>query len=81
MFACTCALCVHAANETYSVWNGSTLETVDLSSAVVDISSADQLAWIAVQNNDFANITFRLTRNIDLDGNRWTPIGSAAKPF
>lgn len=81
MFACTCALCVHAANETYSVWDGSTLETVDLSSAVVDISSADQLAWIAVQNNDFANITFRLTRNIDLDGNRWTPIGSAAKPF
>ena len=33
------------------------------------------------QYYDFAGKTFRLTRDIDLGGNEWTPIGSAEHPF
>ncbi len=54
--------------------------------AVVSISSAEELVWLAAAVNGsytgngvtdpkFENYTFKLTANIDLKGRLWTPIG------
>ena len=50
------------------------------------ISTADQLATLAVQVQDpavdgFEGQVFVLTADIDLTGRTWTPIGTAATPF
>ena len=53
---------------------------------IYTISTAEQLFWLAevgIRNNDYnnSNVTFRLTRNIDLSGYRFTGIGTEAYPF
>ena len=48
---------------------------------VYEVTYASQLAWIADQNDDFEGKTIVLTRNFDLNGKVWKPIGNAAKPF
>lgn len=76
-----CALPALAANELYDVWDGVTLTPVDVSGSIVTITTASELAWLAAQDADYAGKTVALTVNIDLDGKRWTPIGSATTPF
>ncbi len=76
-----CPESVFALGETYSVWDGVTLEPADVSGNTVTIRSAGELAWLAAQDNDYAGMTVVLTSHIDIDGQRWTPIGSAATPF
>ncbi|MBR0335469.1 MAG: hypothetical protein IIX34_01260, partial [Alistipes sp.] len=57
------------------------------------VDSASDLAWLAgivngtlpesrtVTQDDFAGKTFVLTKDIDLNGKEWTPIGTSANPF
>ena len=48
-----------------------------------NVGSADELAVIAAQSasTTFEGETFVLTADIDLEGQDWTPIGTAAYPF
>ena len=62
---------------------------------IYEIEVASELAWLAgavngtlddeytrsVAANDFAGKTFRLTKDVDLGGKEWTPIGSTGKIF
>lgn len=85
-YLCGCLLWAHsigvqAANETYSAWDGSTQTSITPSSKVYTVQSAAELAWIAAQDNTFAGDTIVLDAHIDLQGKKWTPIGSSAKPF
>lgn len=82
-----CVVPLRAANETYSVWDGTTAP-VTPEGKTYHIKSAAQLAWIAEQNDakdGFKGCTVILDENIDLNGSDrrlvWTPIGSAAHPF
>jgi hypothetical protein len=49
------------------------------------ISNATQLAFIALQTNKgekkYSQAFYKLTRDIDLSGHYWTPIGTSAKHF
>ena len=80
-------LCCLAAPLTAAPWNGSTT-AVTPTGTVYEISTAEQLAWIAQesQTNDFLGYTVRLTADIDLGGaeevaQKWQPIGSNTAPF
>ena len=62
---------------------------------IYEIEIASELAWLAgavngtldddytrsVAANDFAGKTFRLTKDVDLGGKEWTPIGSSSHIF
>ena len=80
MFACVYSLALRAANEVYDVWDGTT-KTAVVGTTVYTITSADELAWLADQDQDFLGITIELQANIDLNGQVWKPIGTATKPF
>ena len=65
-------------------WNGETATAAELAAAtddtnkVVTVESGKLLAALveAVNNgNDYAGYTIKLTKNLDLNGNEWTPIG------
>ena len=65
-------------------WNGETATAAELAVAtddtnkVVTVESGKLLAALveAVNNgNDYAGYTIKLTKNLDLNGNEWTPIG------
>lgn len=47
------------------------------------ISTAQALRWVATQVNSGAleKLNFRLTQDIDLSGENWTPIGNDTHPF
>ena len=49
------------------------------------IATGEQLAWLAAKTNDGTLTTtlkfFKLTANIDLGNNAWTPIGTTSHPF
>ena len=79
---CVCSFGAYAANETYSVWNGTDATPMVLSDAI-EVHSAADLAGIAALSatEDFAGKTITLHANIDLNGQAWTPIGSSSKPF
>ncbi len=64
-------------------WDGTIDNTLDLTTATIDINTSAQLARVAqaAQTDDFAGKTLRLTDDLDLDNRAWTPIGSQAKPF
>ena len=66
-------------------WNGDIATADELAAAtddtnkVVTVESGKLLAALveAVNNgNDYAGYTIRLTKNLDLNGNEWTPIGT-----
>ena len=66
-------------------WNGDIATAAELAAAtedtnkVVTIDSGKLLAALveAVNNGDgYADYTIKLTKNIDLNGNKWTPIGT-----
>ena len=80
MFACVYSLALRAASEVYDVWDGTT-KTAVVGTTVYTITSADELAWLANQDQDFLGITIELQANIDLNGQVWKPIGTATKPF
>ncbi len=70
-------------NSTYSkVINGYTFENL---TNVVEISDAEQLAQLAYNVNTKTNYSdsyiYILTKNIDLSGKLWTPIGTYSNPF
>ena len=74
------ALVAQAANEIYSQWDASLQPVVPVGN-VYTVTTAAELAWIAAQNTSFAGKTIELNAHIDLQGKRWTPIGSSAMPF
>ena len=74
-------------NADYSadVWDGSIATTVELAAAtdepnkVVTVDSGKLLAALAKAVNggtDYSDYTIKLTKNLDLNGNEWTPIGT-----
>ena len=61
-------------------WDGETKTAVEPNAeGIYEISSASQLAWVAQQVNDGANNfdgkTLKLMEDINLGGQKWTPIG------
>ena len=81
ILACACPLGAYASGEVYSVWDGTAKTAVTPISDVYTINTADELAWIASQNDDYAGKTITLAANIDLNNKVWPSIGTAAKPF
>ena len=75
------------------VWDGSEISKPSVSEEddnIYEITYASELAWLAaavngtlpatkstVSADSFAGKTFRLTQDVDLGGNEWTPIGKA----
>ena len=73
------------------VWDGSEISKPSVSEEddnIYEITYASELAWLAaavngtlpatkstVSADSFAGKTFRLTQDVDLGGNEWTPIG------
>lgn len=68
-----------------AAWDGESLEAVTPNSeGVYEISSGAELAWFAKQVNEGTDKDYdaRLTGDIDLGGEPWTPIGnSSSKPY
>lgn len=78
--------------EIITPWDGTSTEEVTPDTTdpdVFEISTADELAWVAEQVNSgantFAGKTVKLVKDIDLNNKNWTPIGTngdaAAKCF
>lgn len=69
----------------YWIDEGKTTSAVTESGNTYTITSASQLAWVAYQvnekNNDFSGKTIQVTKDIDLAGKIWTPIGITNEPF
>ena len=77
------------------VWDGETVTvpTYSANTETYTVDSGSDLAWLAgivngtlpesrtVTQDDFAGKTFVLTKDIDLNGKEWTPIGTSANPF
>lgn len=66
-------------NNNIPVWDGVTTKPVTITDNKANISSAEELAWIQNQvagGETFAGVTFKLTKDIDLAGQKWSPIGS-----
>ena len=69
-----------------AAWDGtSTTEVEPNDEGIYEISTAAELAWFEAQVNDsknsFSGKTLKLTADIDLGGNEWTPIGGSACTF
>ena len=69
-----------------AAWDGtSTTEVEPNDEGIYEISTGAELAWFEAQVNDSKNSisgkTLKLTADIDLGGNEWTPIGGLACPF
>ena len=62
------------------MWDGTTKPAMS-GPTVYTVTSAAELAWLAEQDEDFNGATIVLQANIDLNGQVWKPIGTAAKPF
>lgn len=66
-----------------NVWNGTTkTEVKPNKDSIYEVSSPDELAWIA----DFVNqgnttISIKLMNDIDLNNKEWSPIGTSSKHF
>ena len=80
---CLCSFGAQAANETYSVWNGTDATSWVAIPDEIEVTSAADLAGIAAlsASQDFTGKTITLKANIDLDYKAWTPIGTATNPF
>ena len=79
-----------------SVWDGQSIDEPTVSSNdanIYIIENPNQLAWLAAAVNgtlpesraiaadDFNDKTFVLTKDVELGGHEWTPIGTSANPF
>ena len=66
-------------------WDGKTVTAVTENGGIYEVSTPSQLAWIAQQVNTGANSfegkTVKLTDNINLGKQAWTPIGTETNPF
>lgn len=63
-------------------WDGTTVTEPKLENGVYQISTGAELAWFAKTVNDGTiNIKGKLTRDIELAGFPWTPIGNTSKGF
>ena len=63
-------------------WDGMTVTEPKLENGVYQISTGAELAWFAKTVNDGTiNIKGKLTRDIELAGFPWTPIGNTSKGF
>ena len=78
-----------AGEYTQSSWDGKAKEPKKDTQGNWIIEEASELAWLADQVNgttraagrDFAGETFKLTKDIDLNGELWTPIGATGTTF
>lgn len=69
-----------------AAWDGTiTTEVEPNDEGIYEISTGAELAWFEAQVNDsknsFSGKTLKLTADIDLGGNEWTPIGGLACTF
>lgn len=63
-------------------WDGTTVTEPKLEEGVYQISTGAELAWFAkTVNGGTNNIKGKLTRDIELAGFPWTPIGNTSKGF
>lgn len=63
-------------------WDGTTVTEPKLEEGVYQISTGAELAWFAkTVNGRTNNIKGKLTKDIDLAGFPWTPIGNTSKGF
>ena len=63
-------------------WDGTTVTEPKLENGVYQISTGAELAWFAqTVNAGTNNIKGKLTKDIDLAGFPWTPIGNTSKGF
>ena len=63
-------------------WDGTTVTEPKLEEGVYQISTGAELAWFAkTVNGGTNNIKGKLTKDIDLAGFPWTPIGNTSKGF
>ena len=67
-------------------WDGASIAAVEPNAeGIYEISTGAELAWFEAQVNDsknsFSGKTLKLTADIDLGGNEWTPIGGSACTF
>ena len=63
-------------------WDGTTVTEPKLENGVYQISTGAELAWFAqTVNAGTNNIKGKLTRDIELAGFPWTPIGNTSKGF
>lgn len=63
-------------------WDGTTVTEPKLENGVYQISTGAELAWFAQKvNGGTNNIKGKLTKDIDLAGFPWTPIGNTSKGF
>ena len=63
-------------------WDGTTVTKPKLENGVYQISTGAELAWFAqTVNAGTNNIKGKLTRDIELAGFLWTPIGNTSKGF
>ena len=63
-------------------WDGTTVTEPKLENGVYQISTGAELAWFAkTVNGGTNNIKGKLTRDIELAGFPWTPIGNTSKGF
>ena len=79
--------------EVVNIWDGKSVTAPALENDIYTIAEPSELAWLAAAVNgtletraaadpqDFAGKTFRLTKDIDLGGKEWTPIGNASHIF
>lgn len=96
LIAVVCCMLPVAGWGQADVWDGSTTATPAGWSAgqtAINISSAAELAWVAKTVNDdaqtgntsgdkgFTGCTLTLTKDIDLNNKKWTPIGTSDHPF
>ena len=87
----------YTPEEVVECWNGSEMNAPSVSATnenIYEIEFPSELAWLAAAVNgtlpetraanapkDFAGMTFVLTKDIDLYGQEWTPIGTANNIF
>lgn len=63
-------------------WDGVTVKQPEVLGTSVDISSAEELAWLAQQVNSGEKFDSVFLKNdIDLNGKAWTAIGTSSNPF
>lgn len=63
-------------------WDGSSKKEPQLTGEVYQITSGDELAWLAdYVNSGNTSVKAVLRADIDLGGKQWTPIGSNTKKF
>ena len=71
----------YSANNTVSLWDGSSIEEIVPRNSVYEIRTAAQLAWLATLKDFPAENIYKLKTDIDLGGHTWTSIGFRSSVF